>query len=662
MLARIAVALVGALLACGCSNNPNAARWNEEGTLFVSGGEPQSFDPSVSYNAGDAGVMDLVYPCYFRYNYLKQNPWELELNLGLVEPTRTPISGTLHTKNGDVPYHGDKWTLELRHDLRFQDDPCFKGGKGRPITAKDLEYSFKRMVDPKVQFPLASNLQDKLLGWDEYAKGFDAKKKDEDYEKSYDRPLVGVRVDPHNPYRLSILLTQPYPQLRFLLAMHFTSPIAREAVETYKDDYAIRHPVGCGLYKFQEYSPHYRIVLVHNPNCTWERYPTSAAPGTPPYLLTDAGKPLPVAQRIEFNIITESITSYNLFDQGYLDELGVGQPNAAPLLHAVRPGAAMVRRGIVMLKGAYPAFEYLGFNMEDPTFGGYTPEKRKLRQAISLSVDSNAYLELMNQGLGAVIQFLLPHGIGGFDPNYKNPYRVYDSKLKRARELLKEAGYPDGVDPKTHERLTLYYDNYTDQGPSDRARESFITKQIEALGIRVISRDTDYATFTEKVNDKKAQFFNYGWVADYPDAEDFCMLLYGPDESPGPNNANYHNPVCDALFDQMRSMPDGPARTAIIRRLRDIEVEDCPMIYLCENEGPTVFQPWVRNRQSNPILVDTLKYEGVDSGRRLGFQVGWNRPVLTPLLAFLAIAVVGAAPAWRTVRRQRDRRVRRPAA
>jgi len=60
--------------------------------------------------------------------------------------------------------------------------------------------------------------------------------------------------------------------------------------------------------------------------------------------------------------------------------------------------------------------------------------------------------------------------------------------------------------------------------------------------------------------------------------------------------------------------------------------------------------------------VDTLKYEGVDARRRLAFEVGWNRPVFTPLLIFVVIAVVGAAPAWRTVRRQRDRRVRRPAA
>jgi ABC-type transport system substrate-binding protein len=618
--------------------------------------EPQSFDPSVSYDTTDSGVVDLIYPTYFRYNYLKQDPWELELNLGLKQPVRVPISGVLRDGKKMVPYKGEKWTLELRHDLRFQDDPCFKGGKGRPITAKDLEYSFKRMADPKVEFPLAGNLQDKVLGWDAYTKAFDKLGK-----KNYDLPLEGVQLDPHNPFRLTILLSQPYPQLRYLLAMHFTTPVPHEAVEAYADAFAFQHPVGCGLFKMAEYTPHDRIVLVRNPNCTNENYPTTAKPGTPPDLLADAGKPLPFVDRVVYRIVTEPITAYNMFDQGYMDALVIAQANAAVLLHAVKPGADMVKRGVVLREGAFPAVEYLAFNMEDPTFGGYTAEKRKLRQAISLSIDSEAYTELMNQGLGKKSEFLLPHGLGGFDPAYRNPYRAYDSSLTRAKELLREAGYPNGVDPKTGERLTLYYDNYTDQGPADRARADLVRKEIEALGIKVLSRDTDYATFTDKINHKKVQFFNLRWTADYPDAENFCMLLYGPSVSPGPNNANYASPQYDALFKQMRSMEDGPARDAIIHKLRDVAVEDCPWIYLCEDEGPTAFQPWVREKQSNPLLMDPYKYLGVDEARRTKLQREWNSPVVGPMLLIAAVLAIGAVPAVRTVEGRRNRKVRRPA-
>jgi oligopeptide transport system substrate-binding protein len=649
-----------ALLIAGCSNNPNSAAWNREETYFFAfGSEPQSFDPSVSYNTGDAAVMDPVYPSYFRYNFLKQNPWELELNVGLEAPLREPLEGT---GPDGRPFHGETWTFELRHDLRFQDDPCFPGGKGRPVVAGDVVYAFKRMADPKVEFPLASNLADKVIGWDEYSAGFGATRADTARDAAnYDRPMPGVQVDPANPYRFTVSLNQPYPQLRYLMAMHFTTPIAREAVEAYRDQSSLYHMVGCGLFRLAEYSPHERIVLVRNENAAGETYPTSGPPGIDPALLRDAGKALPFLKRVEFRIITEPITSYNLFDQGFFDSLSVGQANAPVLLRASKPGSSMTKRGIEMLKGAYPTIEYLAFNMEDPTFGGYTPEKRKLRQAISLSIDSASYVALMNQGLGVAAEFLIPRGLGGYDPKYQNPYRRYDADLTRARQLLAEAGYPEGIDRVTGERLTLYYDNYVDSGPSDRQREEFIRKQIQALGITVASRDSTYAEFADKTNHKRVQFFNYGWVADYPDTENFALLLYGPNESPGPNNSNYHSPEYDRLFEQMRGMDDGPARDEIIRRMRDVAVEDCPWIYLSENEGPTMYQPWVENRYSNPILSNLLIYRGIDVDKRLKLQAEWNRPIWAPLAIFAFLALVGVFPAAQTVNRHRNRRVRRRA-
>ncbi len=656
----VLAAIVGSLAVglVGCGNNPNPPEWNRDQTYFVAyGTEPQSFDPSVSYNAGDATIMDLVYPSYFRYNFLWQNPWKLDLDVGLTQPKREPFSG-----NGPdgKPFKGEKWTFEIRHDLRFQNDACFPGGKGRGVTANDMVYAFKRMADSKVEFPLASNLADKVIGWDEYAKGFGKKKNDAQDRVNYDKTLSGVQVDPANPYRFSVAFNQPYPQFQYIMAMHFTTPIPREAVEKYGDLFALHHLVGCGLFRLEEYTPRKRIVLVRNENSPGALYPTVAPPNAEPRLLVDVGKNLPFLNRVEYRIITEPITNYNLFDQGYFDSLGVGQANAPVLLHSIRPGTSMKQRGIEMLKGAYPSVEYLAFNMEDPTFGGYTPQKRKLRQAISLAIDSESYVEIMNQGLGVKTEFLLPRGLCGYDPNYKNPYREYDPKLTKAKQLLAEAGYPNGVDSKG-ERLTLYYDNYTDNGPSDRLREEFIRKQIQALGITVGSRDTTYAEFVDKTNHKKVQFFNYGWIADYPDAENFCFLLYGPQESPGPNNANYHNPDYDKLFEQMRSMDDGPAREAIIHKMRDMAVEDCPWIYLQENEAPTVYQPWVHNRHSNPILSNLLSYRAIEVDKRLALQNSWNQPVLVPLVVAIILIIIATVPAVQTVNRQRNRRVRRPA-
>ena len=639
------------LLLAGCSNSPHPAEWNASDTYFVvTAAEPVSFDPGNSYNAGDAPIMDLIYPQYFRYNYLKEAPWGFQLNLGLVEPNREPLDGT----DGGKPFHGEKWTFELRHDIRFQDDPCFAGGKGRAVTAHDIEYSFKRLCDPKTAFPLDGNLADKVLGWKAYKKDFGS------YGGgNYDRPLPGFRVDPGNPYRFSILLTTKYPQLRYIMAMHFTTPVPREAVEKYKDSFSLFHPVGCGTFKMQEYIPHDHIVLIRNPNNNLEKYPNQGGPATNPELLADADKPLPLTNRIDIDIILEPVTVYNLFDQGYLDSWGIGQTNAQFMLRAMRPGERMIKRGITLKEGVVPFFEYCGFNMSDPTFGGYTPEKRKLRQAISLTIDSDAYIDLLYQGLAKKSEFLLPRGLGGYDPNYVNPYRVYDPTLKRAKELLAEAGYRNGIDPKTGSKLVLTLDNFL-ESPIDRLRGRVLVKQIERIGIKVATVDETYATYNDKVKTGKIQFYDWGWVADYPDAEDFLMLLYGPN-SPDPNNDQYKNKEYDKLFEQVRGMDDGPKRAALIHKMRDIAVEDCPYIYIDEPESHDVYQPWIRNGVCNPIVSDLYKYRAVRPHERVQLQQRWNRQLVVPFVAFFGVLVLGSIPAWRTVRRQRNRRSLRPA-
>ena len=114
----------------------------------------------------------------------------------------------------------------------------------------------------------------------------------------------------------------------------------------------------------------------------------------------------------------------------------------------------MAARGIRWIAPAIRTSFTFAFNMKDPTVGGYTPQKRKLRQAISMAMDMQVDLDLFNSGLGQPAQFLIPPGIFGYDPTYRNPYRQFD--VERAKRLLAEAGYPDGIDAKTRDRLTLY--------------------------------------------------------------------------------------------------------------------------------------------------------------------------------------------------------------
>ena len=302
--------------------------------------------------------------------------------------------------------------------------------------------------------------------------------------------------------------------------------------------------------------------------------------------------------------------------------------------------------------------DYLAFNMSDPVVGGYTPEKQKLRQAISLAIDSQAFIDLFSQGNGKNAQFIIPPGVFGYEADYKNPYRQYDPDLTKAKQLLAEAGYPDGIDKKTGEKLTINYDNSATNA-AGRQLVGLVIKQVERLGIHVVSQSTRSNVFQEKLDKGNFQFYYYGWLADYPDPENFVFLLYGPNVRPGPNACGYNNAEYNKVFEQMRSMDDRPERLALIQKLRAIAQEDCPWIYVTHGEDLSISYDWLKNVKGNPIANDTTMYRRVDEVKRTEKQHEWNHPNFAPLAAFVLAVVAGAIPATGVVRQRTNRKVRK---
>lgn len=657
LLCLPALLAVGLFLLSGCSNNPYPPGESAGSVLYTAlADDPKTLDPATSYDAGDALVVDLIYPSYFRYHYLKRDPFVMELNLGAEQPKREPYAYTTQEKGQTVQKHGEAWTFRIKPGLHFQDDPCFPGGKGREITAADFLYTFRRMADPAVSFPLLDAIQDKIIGMADYV-DYSAKRSKQGQGMDYRKPVAGLQLDPKDPYTFHILLNQPYPQLRFLMAMHFTTPMPHEAVEKYGPELA-RHCVGCGPYVMTEYAPKRRIVLDVNPNRPAEYYPTQGAPGDAEAgLLRDAGKQLPLANRIVFSIIREGVTAWNLFLQGYLDTAAVTQTNFQQVMsRAGQLSPEMERKGIKLHRVVATDIFYFGFNMEDSTFGGYTPQRRKLRQALSLAVDSQAYIDLFSQGLGQSAQFLIPPGLFGYEASYQNPYRQYN--LAHAKQLLAEAGYPGGIDRKTGDRLTLYFDNYFTTA-AGRQLFGLFAKQMDAIGVHVESRVYRYNIYQDKLNQGQFQFTYYGWLPDYPDPENFLFLLYGPNKGPGPNYARYDNPEYNRLFAQMRVLDDGPKRMDVIRQMRAIAVEDCPWIFQQHDENYAIGHAWLYNVKPQPIANDWLKYRRVDGALRERLQMAWNHPNYWPALGTVLFLIVGSMPAASVVRNRRRSSVRR---
>ena len=184
---------------------------------------------------------------------------------------------------------------------------------------------------------------------------------------------------------------------------------------------------------------------------------------------------------------------------------------------------------------------YIAFNMRDPILG----QNKYLRQALSLTYDSDLYNEIYLNGRAINAQGPLPPGVFGYDPAVKNPYKTHD--LAKAKELLAKAGYPDGIDSKTGTQLELTYDIGAD---SARAREAatFDMRCFEQLGIRMKLQVNTFSQYLERTRKGTFQMTSSGWLADYPDPENFLQLLYGPNAPPNPNHSAFSNPEYDRLY------------------------------------------------------------------------------------------------------------------
>jgi ABC-type transport system substrate-binding protein len=453
--------------------------------------------------------------------------------------------------------------------------------------------------------------------------------------------------------------------------MEFTTPVPWEAVEYYdgrrgREAFA-EHPVGSGPFRVSLYDKRHRIVLERFEDWYGRRHPEWLAPaavypGTgepgdveagvldPAYV----GKPLPFIERVELRFEKDPIPTFNKFLQGYYDLTGVVQESFDSVVKDDRLSEDMAARGMQLSKTVIPTIYYLGFNMDDPVVGVEAGARgRALRQAMSLAIDAQEYMRIFQNGRGVPAQTPLPPGLYGYDETYRNPFREVD--LGRARALLVEAGYPGGLDPETGRPLHLSFDT-GDTSARARVRYQFFVDAWRALGLDVRIAATTYNQWQDKARRGAYQLFMWGWVADYPDPENFFFLLSSEmaRSGGGPNTANFRNADYDALFARMRNMENGPERLDLIRRMRVILETERPWIELFHVETFILQHGWMRNVKPLGMSFSILKYEDVDPVRRAQRRAEWNRPVLWPLYVLAGVTVLLLVPAVVTFLRERQ--------
>jgi hypothetical protein len=201
----------------------------------------------------------------------------------------------------------------------------------------------------------------------------------------------------------------------------------------------------------------------------------------------------------------------------------------------------------------------------------------------------------------------------------------------------------------------LNYDYYAPATPERKPEIDWVVRQFAKIDIQLEVRATDNNQFQDKVRKGKYQVFWLGWLADYPDAENFLFLLYsksGKTKYDGENTSNYDSAEFDRLFLQMKTQEDGPAKQALIDEMVRVVREDAPWTMGFFPYASAAHQRWVHNYKAAILVRDHGRYLRLDVPDRLASLAAWNRPRWWPVVLIVAALAALVVYAVRLLRRR----------
>ncbi len=514
----------------------------------------------------------LVYECLVEYDYAAR-PYRLVPGLASSLP--------------EVSSNGLVYTFRLDPAARFAPDACFGVGadgqpRGRAVRAADVVFSLKRLADRKLASSGAWLVEDEIAGMRAFAER-SAGPAPTDYQVD----VSGLRAVDDTTVRAE--LTQPDPDFPWLMAMPYAVIVPPEAVLRYGRAFG-DHPVGSGAYRLARWRQNYEMVFERDP--AWRGW--ARLSGASPDRL---GAPY---DRISYRVMDDASTQWLAFLAGELDFLGeVSRDNwDAVIGPSGTLSPELARRGFQLFSMPTLEVAYVGFNMEDPVIGPNVA----LRQALNCALDDARWEAFYNNRVTRA-DGPVPPGVAG---RLDEPF-AYRFDLERARALLRQAGYPEGRDPRTGRRLVLTLDlgrTTQDVRESTELMAAFFGR----IGIDLQPRYNSWPAFLEKIARRESQMFRIGWVGDYPGALNFLQLFAGRNASPGPNRCNYVNPAFDRLFDEARTTVDDARRTELCRQMQVIVRADCPWLFIHFPRAYSLAGPTVRDYRPHDFPYGMERY------------------------------------------------------
>jgi ABC-type transport system substrate-binding protein len=506
----------------------------------------------------------------------------------------------------EVTDGGRTYTIHLKHGIYFTPDPAF-GGASRELVAADYVYSLKRLIDPVVRAQWSFLLDGKLEGADAIVA--DAKRAG---RFDYDRPMEGLTAP--DRYTLRIRLKEPDYNLLYMLAMPATSALAREVVERYGLAVA-EHPVGTGPYKLARWVRSQSIGLEANPGYREDYFETAGGEDENDAKIAAhlRGRRLPLVGRIEISVIDEHQPRWLAFLDGEHDYI---RPVPVEFIDKAMPGGKLApdlaRRGIQVTPDDVAWITYTIFNMDDPTVGGYTPEKIALRRAMSLAYPIQDEIAIIYKDQALKIDSPIAPGMAGYTAE-KSPTLEYDPA--RAKALLDMYGYVDRDGDGWREMpdgSPLVIDQASVPDQRTRERNKLWSRAMADIGIRMTFNKVEkLPDLRRQAQLGKVQCFTYGWIADYPDGENFLQLFWSRSIG-GANYSLFHDREFDRLYEKVKTMPDSPERTELYRRMVHIIWVYAPWRVNSLMRGTILVHPWVIGYKKHPFAHEPFRYLDVD--------------------------------------------------
>lgn len=540
-----------------------------------------SLDPVRGFEETSLDLIEMTYSRLVRQAWLER-PYRVEPDLLAALP--------------EVSADGTVYTFTLRKGIRFHDNACFPGGKRRELTSDDVLFSLKRFGDHHLNQTSWFLLEGMVVGLDEFRAATQAAGTARDIDKL---SISGFqRLDSH---RFTLRLTRPSAQFVPRLATGPLSIVPAEAVRHYGERLGV-NPVGTGAFILKEMDRKGVIRWVRNPNYHGT-YPTrgesdDAAQG----LLQAAGRRLPFLDSVDMPLMEESQPRMLKMLRGELDWIALDRANADKMVR--REGDRLTLAPEFQGKFSLSSSVSLGgrfvwINMKDPVLG----KNKLLRQALARLFDVAGDVRQLMGGRGRHLASVVPYDLPGSERDTGATPFPHD--LAGAKRLLAQAGFPDGKDlPELTVRCGF-------SGVDWRNRFDFYQSRLAEAGVRIKPLFTDMPTFVKAVEGSNFQLAMYGWIADYPDAENFYQLLYGKNVAPGPNLSSFSNDAYDKAYEASRWLAPGPQRLAFQRQMNAIVSEEVPLIPLHSPFGVVLKHPWVRHFKRHALIVG-VEYMDVD--------------------------------------------------